>query len=347
MVSVDLKRDRVLLRWGTQKYEWCIEPRYWRNPIFGVAFLMILPLFFFSYPHLLTMLTTANLLAALAIPLSLQILGTARVNFGPQFYLGIGGYTAALLNLSFGWNPFFTLLGTIFVCGSVALMLSPITWIARGLYFSLITLILPLAFLDLTYQFGDIFRGEVGLFGMSPLFDLGRVTWNYLSYYYLSLFLMLLYLLGAHKITKSRFGVSLAAINENENVARMMGINVSFYKVIYYVVPSILTGIVGWFIVHTFRSFAGVTYLPLEFMLKVLFIVIIGGRASVFGAVPGAYAVSIIEEALRSFGHISHWVFPLVLVAMIYLLPRGEGLWGLYKKRHPRDYYPKMHVRRE
>lgn len=347
MVNFELKRDRVLLRWGIEKYEWCIEPRYWRNPVIGVTILLALPLFFYSYPHLLTMLTTANLLAAIAIPLSLQILGTARVNFGPQFYLGIGGYTAALLNLHLGWSPLFTLSGTIIVCGSIALLLSPITWIARGLYFSLITLILPLAFLDLTYQFGDIFRGEVGLFGMSPLLDLGRVRWNYLSYYYLSLFLMLLYMLTADKIVRSRFGVSLAAINENEDVARMMGINVSKYKVFYYVLPSILTGVVGWFIVHTFRSFAGVTYLPLEFMLKILFIVIIGGRAFVYGAVPGAYAVCVLEEGLRGFGHVSHWIFPLVLIALIYVLPRGEGLWGLYHKRHPRDYFPRLHVRRE
>ncbi|HDR16469.1 MAG TPA: branched-chain amino acid ABC transporter permease [Desulfobacteraceae bacterium] len=347
MVNFELKRDRILLRWGIEKYEWCLEPRYWRNPFIGVAILLVLPLFFYSYPHLLTMLTTANLLAAIAIPLSLQILGTARVNFGPQFYLGIGGYTAALLNLHLGWNPLFTLAGTIIVCGIFSLLLSPITWIARGLYFSLITLILPLAFLDLTYQFGDIFRGEVGLFGMSPLLDLGRVRWNYLSYYYLSLFLMLFYVLMADKIGRSRFGVSLAAINENEDVARMMGINVSKYKVFYYVLPSILTGVVGWFIVHTFRSFAGITYLPLEFMLKILFIVIIGGRAFVYGAVPGAYAVAMLEEGLRGLGHVSHWIFPLALIALIYILPRGEGLWGLYHKRHPRDYFPKLHVRRE
>jgi len=347
MVKVELKRDRILLRWGQKKYEWCIEPRYWRNPIIGVSILLVLPLFFYSFPHLLTMLTTANLLAAISIPLTLQILGTARVNFGPQFYLGIGGYTAALLNLHLGWNPLFTLIGTIVVCGSVSFLLSPITWVAKGLYFSLITLILPLAFLDLTYQFGDIFRGEVGLFGMSSLLDLGRVRWNYLSHYYLSLFLMLAYLFSADKIGRSRFGVTLAAINENEDVARMMGVNVNRYKVFYYVLPSILTGIVGWFIVHTFRSFAGVTYLPLEYMLKVLFIVIIGGRAFVYGAVPGAYVVAMLEEGLRTFGHISHWLFPLVLIALIYILPRGEGLWGLYHKRHPRDYFPKLHVRRE
>jgi len=107
-------------------------------------------------------------------PLGLQMLGTARVNFGPQLYLGIGGYTAALMNLHFGWGPAMTLVATIAVCTVISLLLSPTTWIAKGLYFSLITLILPLTFLDVTFIWGDIFRGEVGLVGMSPLLSFSK-----------------------------------------------------------------------------------------------------------------------------------------------------------------------------
>ncbi|MGC1402433.1 MAG: branched-chain amino acid ABC transporter permease [Thermodesulfobacteriota bacterium] len=347
MVNFELRRDRIVARWGDQKYEWVIEPRYWRNPAIGVALLAILPLFVYSYPNILTMLTTANLYAAVAIPLGLQILGTARVNFGPQLFLGIGGYTAALLNLHFGFGPALTLAATILVCAGIALLLSPTTWIAKGLYFSLITLILPLTFLDVTFIWGDLFRGEVGLAGMSPLLSLRKVTWNYLAYFYLSLLLMLSYLFISDKIVRSRFGVSLAAINENEDVARMMGVEVDRYKIFYYVFPSILTGIVGWFIVHTFRTFAGVTYLPLDFMTKILIIVIIGGRAFVYGAVPGAYLISIVEDSLRGLGPINYVLFPLVLIIAIIALPRGEGLWGLYHKRHHRDYFPALHVRRD
>jgi branched-chain amino acid transport system permease protein len=240
-----------------------------------------------------------------------------------------------------------TLVATIMVCAFISLLLSPTTWIAKGLYFSLITLILPLTFMDVTFIWGDIFRGEVGLVGMSPLLSFQKVSWNYLAYYYLALLLMLLYLLVSDRIVRSRFGVNLAAVNENENVARMMGVKVEHYKILYYVFPSILTGIVGWFIVHTFRTFAGVTYLPLEFMTKILIIVIVGGRAFLYGAIPGAYLISIIEDSLRGLGPVNYFIFPLVLIALIVFLPRGEGLWGLYHKRRPRDYFPKLHVRRE
>lgn len=347
MVKFELRRDRIVARFRDKKTEWVIEPRYWRNSTLAISFLCILPLFVTSFPNIITMFTTANLYAAIAIPLALQMLGTARVNFGPQLYLGLGGYAAALLNLHWGWSPVCTLMAVIVLCAAVALCLSPTTWIAKGLYFSLITLILPLTFLDVTYVWGNLFRGEVGLTGMSPLFTLSKVTWNYVAYYYLSLVVMLFYLLLCDRIVRSRFGVNLAAINENEDVARMMGVNVDRYKVFYYVFPSILTGIVGWFIVHTFRTFAGVTYLPLEFMIKILIIVLVGGRAFLYGAVPGAYLVSIVEDFLRSLGPVNYFVFPLVLILLIVILPRGEGLWGLYRKRRPRDYFPRLHVRRE
>ncbi len=346
-INTEFRRDRIVLRLDTKKYEWVIEPRYWRNPILGVLVLMVLPLFVYQYPNLLTMITTANLYAAIAIPLGLQIMGTGRMNFGPQFYLGIGGYTAALLNLHFGWGPGATLVATIAVCLAVSLLLSPITWISKGLYFSLITLILPLAFLDVTYVYGDIFRGEVGLSGMSPLFTLGKVSWNYLAYFYCSLLLLLIFLFVSDKIGRSRFGVNLAAINENEDVARMMGVNVNRYKIFYYVLPSVLTGIVAWFIVHTFRTFAGVTYLPLEFMIKILLISVVGGRGFVYGAIPGAYLIVGLDEALRGLGTINYFIYPLVLAILIIILAPKEGVYGLFHRHHYRDYYASMKVRRE
>lgn len=347
MVNFELRRDRIVARWRDKKTEWVIEPRYWRNPTIGIGVLLLLPVFVHSYPHILTMITTANIYAAIAIPLALQMLGTGRVNFGPQLYLGIGGYTAALLNLHLGWSPAMTLAATITVCAVISLALSPTTLIAKGLYFSLITLILPLTFLDVTYIWGDLFRGEVGLVGMSPLLTFEKVSWNYIAYYYLSLILMLAYLLVCDRTVRSRIGISMAAVNENENVARMMGVRVDAYKVFFYVAPSILTGIAGWFIVHTFRTFAGVTYLPLDFMTKILIIVIVGGRAFLYGAIPGAYLISILEDSLRGLGPVNYFVFPAILIALIVFLPRGEGLWGLYRKKRPRDYFPKLHVRRD
>ena len=124
----------------------------------GILFLIIMPLFFYNRPSLLTMVHPANLLAALTIPLALQILGTARLNFGPQLYLGLGGYTSALLNLHLGWNPVFTLAATVVVCLLVSLAPQPHYLDRQGALFLTDHFDTASAFLDLTYIYGDLFR---------------------------------------------------------------------------------------------------------------------------------------------------------------------------------------------
>jgi len=298
----------------------------------------------YGYPNVLTMLTFANIYAAVAIMMGLQTIGTARVNFGPQLYVGLGGYVASIFNLYFGLSPALTFILTILVSVAVALAISPIVLIARGLYFALITLLLPLIFLQITFIYAHIFGGEFGLSGMSPLIDLGRASWNYVTYCYLSLILMLIYLLIADKIMRSRFGISMAAINDNETAAEVLGVPVRNYKLFSYIFPSVCMAIVGWFIAHTFRTFSGVTYLSFFFLIKLLLIIIIGGRATLYGAVAGAYFIAVVEEFLRAFGPIHYVIFPILLIALVYMLP--EGVWGIYHKRHYRDYYPKLRVRR-
>ena len=72
--------------------------------------LVIFPIVcYFVSPILLNTLITANLYAAIAIPLALMTVGTGRLNFGPNFFLGVGGYTAAILSIAYGWGPLKTL----------------------------------------------------------------------------------------------------------------------------------------------------------------------------------------------------------------------------------------------
>ena len=86
-----------------------------------------------------------------------------------------------------------------------------------------------------------------------------------------------------------------AAINDNENVANMLGLNINRYKIVTFTMTSVMIGIAGWFAAHYFGTFAGVTYLPLQFMLKVLLVVMIGGRGEIYGCVVGAYFIALLE----------------------------------------------------
>ena len=174
MVDVEIKRDRVIIRYKGKKWDWILEPRYWRNTLIWTAFLILFPLVaYFVSPILLNTLISANLYAAIAIPLALMTVGTGRMNFGPNFFIGVGGYTAALLSIAYGWGPLATLPFAVIVTLISALLFSPLVIVARGLYYVLLTLLLPLVFLEITFIYTDLFKGDVGLAGIQTLVQHG------------------------------------------------------------------------------------------------------------------------------------------------------------------------------
>jgi branched-chain amino acid transport system permease protein len=185
----------------------------------------------------------------------------------------------------------------------------------------------------------------VGLAGIKLLVDLGYVKLNFLALAYISMFIMLLYLLVANKILKSRYGLIMAAINDDEEVAHGIGVNINRVKIISFIFPAGMIGVVGWFFAHYFGTFAGITYLPLNFMVKVLLVIFIGGRTQVFGCVAGGYFIAFSEMILiATLGEIQPFVFPIILLILLFALP--EGLFGIYRKRRYREYLPTLHVRR-
>ena len=347
MVNVELKRDRLIFRLRGSKYEWIIEPRYWRNPIIGFCLLLALSLLVHQIsPYNLGTITSANLLAAAAIPLGWMTIGTGRLNFGPQFFVGLGGYTAALLSIHYGFGASRTLLIVFLICLAFGFLMSPLAVVAKGLYYVLLTFLIPFVFLDISIIYADIFKGEVGLSGIAPLLRIyGKIRLTYLVICLLSTILMLAYLIFTDKILRSRFGLFMAAINDDEEVAQAVGINIKKIKILSFAIPASLIGIVGWFYAHYYTTFAGISYLPPTFLIKILFAFIIGGRAQIYGVIMGAYFITFLEMFLvRTVGALAPFILFTILIICLLTLP--EGLWGLYRKRHYREYLPTLRVRR-
>jgi branched-chain amino acid transport system permease protein len=345
-MELEVKRDRLVFRAMGGKWEWGIEPRYWRNPLIYVSLLILAPVVvYFVYPALLATVIDANLLAAIAIPLALMTIGTGRMNFGPQFYIGVGGYTAALLSIHFGLSPGMTLIAAALAGLVFGFAMSPLSIISGGLYYTLLTLLFPLVFLEITFIYTDLFKGDTGLAGISSLVSVGFFSLNQLVYAFISLAMMLIYLFIIDKILRSRYAIQMAAINDDEEVANGIGVNVNKTKIISFVIPAMMMSIIGWFYAHYYGTFAGVTFLPLAFMLKILMVIMIGGRIQIYGCIVGGYFIAFLELLLtRTTGAMSPVLFPIIL--LILLLTLREGLFGLYRKRHYREYLPTLHVRR-
>jgi branched-chain amino acid transport system permease protein len=355
VIKVEERRGRIIIHvFNKLRLEWAVEPRYWRNPLIATALWFCLPLLVLSMPRglpigpttLLTALFLANVVAISAIAHSLQTIGTGRLSFGPHFFVVIGGFIAALLNKNYGLGPALTFPAAFAFTALVGLALSPLTIISRGIYFTLITLILPLILYELIFWRVDIFGAETGIPGISRLISTGDIMNDYLACFYVSLAITLVLLLIVDKILRSRWGFMLGVINEDEDVAASFGIETKKIKVIIFTLTCGVMGVSGWLIAHYYASFAGTVWLEPWLLVFILLSSVLGGKATIYGAVLGSYFIVLSRDVLRAFiGEAALLALYLVLLAALYLLP--EGLWGLYRKTRYREYVPTIRVRRK
>lgn len=355
MLKFETRRGRIIIHFLGRKYEWIIEPRYWRNPIIGLILWLFLPLLLYSISTvvfnyqpiaLMSTLIFANLLIMMATPFNLQTIGTGRLSFGPHFFLAVGGYTAALLSRNLGLSPTLTLPAAFIVGAIIALALSPITIISRGVYYVLITMLLPFILSEITYWRSDIFGAETGIPNVELLFPTtGNVTLDVMIFVYVSLTIALAFIFFVDRTLRSRYGFMMGVINEDEDVALSYGINVRQIKIITFTLTSGAMAVSGWFLAHYQGSFSGPVWLMPSFLIMVLLTATLAGKGAIYGVVISAYFVATLREVTRiTLGELSVVVLFLILLTLLYFL--REGFWGLYRKRRYREYEPTIKVRR-
>ncbi|MEM2754885.1 MAG: branched-chain amino acid ABC transporter permease, partial [Candidatus Methanomethylicia archaeon] len=251
-----------------------------------------------------------------------------------------------LLNKSYGVDPIITFLSSFTITALIGLVLSPLTVIARGIYFTLITLILPSILHEFTYWRSDIFGAETGIPGIARLISTGSVIYDLYIYFYTSFIIVAIILLVIDKILRSRWGFILGVINEDEDVAISFGLNIGRIKMIVFTITSGVMGISGWFITHYYGSFTGTVWLEPWMLIFILLSSVLGGKGAIYGTVIGAYFIVLLREVLRSYlRETALLVLYIILLVLLYLLP--EGLWGLYRRRRYREYMPSVRIRRK
>lgn len=355
MVRIETRRGRLIIDdlFG-KRYEWTVEPRYWRNPIIAFLAWLVMPLVVYGVytsafgvvpVALLSTLVFANVLSMMTLSLGFQSIGTGRLNFGPHFFLALGGYTAALLNVNYGLNPAITLIAAFAIGAIVGLGLSPITIISRGVYFVLFTLILPLVLYQVAYWRSDIFGAETGIPGVDALFLTGDLILDLFLFLYTSLAIATIIMLIYDKVLRSKYGLLMGAVNEDEELARMYGVNAPFIKVVIFTFTSGAMAVAGWFLAHYQGSFAGPAWLTPEILALILLTSTLAGKGAIYGQVIAAYIIVILREVLRSTsGELGLAALYIIMLVLLFVLP--EGFWGLYRKRRYREYYPTIKVRK-
>ena len=253
-----------------------------------------------------------------------------QLSAGHAAFVGVGGYTAAMLSIEAGLMPWVGM----FVGAALAALLGAIIrylgfrFGLRGFYFVLLTV----AFAEIcriAVSNIDALGGPLGLYitftGDPRQFQFrdGRV------YYYIALALMLSATATAWAIERRRFGIYLAAIREDEAAAEALGVNALKYKMLAMVVSSFLTGLGGTFYAFYLFSLQPNTLFGIPLSVEIIIRPIVGGAGTLLGPILGSFILTPLAELSRLYLgqgglHGAHLIaYGVLLIGVVLFLPEG------------------------
>lgn len=255
---------------------------------------------------------------------SWNILGgyTGYLSLGHASFVGIGGYTVGCLFLQFHWSPFFTFPLAAVTAAILALLIGIICFRIRGSYFLIATMLVLFIMQTLAFNLRGLTNGADGI--NLPLF-----TSNFIQeariWYFCGLALVTLTTLVAFVIERSRFGLNLMAIREDEDVARSMGVRVVRCKAIAFMISAGLAGLLGAFYTYQAHVIEPLTAFSLDMSAAPIMMAILGGSRIWMGPLIGALVFELGSTGITlAIGNeYSDLLFAGFLIGVVLLLPDG------------------------
>ncbi|HUL65730.1 MAG TPA: branched-chain amino acid ABC transporter ATP-binding protein/permease [Burkholderiaceae bacterium] len=287
----------------------------------------------------ITQLNYIGLYAIVALGLVLLTGVAGLTSFGQAAFVGIGAYTTAVLTVNQVASPWLTVFVGIALTCTGALLIGWLTLRMSGHYLPLATICWGLA---LNYLMANMdFLGKFdGILGVPALDFLGIPLNQGRSLFYLIWGIAIAAAFALLNLLDSRPGRAIRALRGGVTMAESMGVSTFRYKVIVFVLAAALASISGWLFAHYQR-----TVNPSPFGLKMgieyLFMAVVGGVGTVWGAFAGAAVVKVIEDQLQVWlprlvgasGNYEIIVFGIALVLVLKYAP--QGLWPFLAERLP------------
>jgi len=289
----------------------------------GVAFAVMVALLvaapFVVYP---VFLMKALCFALFACAFNLLIGYVGLLSFGHATFLGSAGYITAHAAKVWGWGPATAILGGAAVAGVLGLAVGVLAIRRQGIYFAMTTLALAQMIYFFCLQ-APFTHGEDGIQAVPRGRLLGLLDLNHtLTLYFVVLAVFLAGFLIIYRAIHSPFGQVLKAIRENEPRAISLGYKADQYKLIAFVVSTLLAGVAGGTKALVFQL-ASLTDVHWTMSGEVVLMTLLGGLGTVFGPVVGAFIVITLENYLAQLGAWVTVVQGAIFVVCVLTFRRG------------------------
>lgn len=321
-----------------------------------IAIVLISPLFLPTYQVTLLNYIGLNALVVLGLVLVTGVGG--MTSFGQAALVGIGAYATAYLTVteqlpSFlawtGGNPWFGLLLGIIITLCSAVLVGGLTLKLSGHYLPLGTIAWGISL----YYFFSTIESLGGHSGISNIPSISIASFEFDTgnkMYYLIWLIVFAAIVITKNLLNSREGRAIRALKGGQVMAESMGVNTFRSKMVVFVIASIFASISGWLYAHT-QTFINPTPFGLQMGIDYLFMALLGGVGSIWGAILGAGIFTMVRQWLQDFlpiifggqGHYETIVFGLIIVLLMQKAP--AGLWAFItrivpNKLKPVDIYP-------
>ena len=245
------------------------------------------------------------------------------VSLGGAFFVGTGGYLAAILNSSFGASPFLTIpLATVLGAAICTVLLIPCLPL-RGVYFAIVTLMYPLV-LARVIEALDILGGTDGIMGLDSFPN------RWVEEYFMIL-MVLLFVFGIRRLVNQDIGLVFRGVMDNDQAVRASGMNIIYYKAIAVFIAAAMGCLGGACLVHIYM-WSGISQFALDFSIIPIAATVIGGAGTLVGPLLGCLILVPLSELLRDFGTLRIVFYSLILVAFIMF--RSEGIMAYGQRKY-------------
>ena len=318
------EQDLALFKHGGQKF--------W----YGLLLLGLLaaPMVFSDY--FISQLVFVWIYSVVALGLMLLVGFTGQVSLGHAAFLAMGAYTEAYLQLR-GWPFVLSLASAALVAGLTGIVVGLPALRVKGIYLSIATLAFGFIVEEAVTRADSVTGGNTGItLGALEIFGLHIDSET--RFYYVSLVILILCIIGVMNLMRSPTGRAFVAIRDSEISAQSMGIHLARYKTIAFALSAALTGIAGALYAHKLRFISPEQFTILQ-SIELLIMIVIGGLGSIYGAIFGAAFWILAQQLIVT---AKDWlppeigqqtglqptIFGIFLVAFVLYEPLGiYGMW--------------------
>lgn len=283
----------------------------------AVAFPFVLPSQYF-----IRIGTVCLMYVMITLSLNLMVGYMGQMSFGHAAFMGIGAYTAAILTTTYDVPFFVAFILAGVMAGLFGLLLGLPVLKLKGYYFTIITMVFCEIVRVVELNWMSLTRGPLGIMAIPKPSFLGFEITTPRQFYFMILVLVALSTLVVSNLMKSRVGYAILAIRDDELAAEAMGIHVFRYKMIVFILSSLMVGLAGAFYA-TYTSYIDPSSFAAAQSNDMLVMVIFGGLGNTVGSFIGAISLSILPEALRDLAQYRQLIYGVLLVLLMMVKPQG------------------------